>query len=170
MPHGQGVKLLLAAKVSIEAAVRETGGRHDLADRDLGKSSPIEQTGGGSNDPLPRLLFVPWRVRHRSIHHTSEKMILNIRYRSREPTRSTRSLTAFTRLIVRPGGRSRRRPPGVRATSRHQPRTSRTPDQTCVRLLTPSANARVPPFARNASRPRRKAPPCCQSVDRSRRA
>src|SRR5262249_1600021 len=67
MPHGLGVKLLLAAKVSIEAAVRETGGRHDLADRDLGKSSPIEQTGGGSNDPLPRLLFVPWRVRHRSI-------------------------------------------------------------------------------------------------------
>jgi hypothetical protein len=43
MPDGLGVELLLTAQVPIEAATRETSNRHDLANRDLGEASPVEQ-------------------------------------------------------------------------------------------------------------------------------
>jgi hypothetical protein len=85
MPYGFGVEFVLTAEVSIEAAMRETGDRHDLANRNLGETSPVEQMGGRSDNPPPRLLLVVWRVRHRALQAkhkiTWQKMILNIFYR-----------------------------------------------------------------------------------------
>jgi hypothetical protein len=67
MPDGLGIEFFLASKVPIEAAVRKTGGRHDLAYRDSGKTFPIEQTDGGFDNPRTRLLFVVCVVWHERI-------------------------------------------------------------------------------------------------------
>jgi len=86
MPHSFAVELLLTVEVPIEAAMRETRHHHNLANRNLGEASPIEQAGRRSDNLVSRLLLVVWRVRHRALQGkpkmavAGQKMILNIFY------------------------------------------------------------------------------------------
>src|SRR5262245_32414261 len=61
--RGRG-KLLLAGEVAIKPAMREPSGCHDLANRDLGEASSVEEAGCRSDDPVSCLLLVNWGVRH----------------------------------------------------------------------------------------------------------
>jgi hypothetical protein len=74
VPNGLGVEFVLAAEVPIEAAMRQACGSHDLVDRGLGKSSPIEQMSSAAEDPLSRLPFVVVRTASRLLPREAIKI------------------------------------------------------------------------------------------------
>jgi hypothetical protein len=52
------IELVFAPEVSIEAAMRQPGSGHDLADGDFGESLAVEQAGSAGDDPLPGAFFM----------------------------------------------------------------------------------------------------------------
>src|SRR5215203_5961864 len=71
--HGFGIKLVLVLEMPVEAAVRQAGILHDLADRDLGKTLAVEQAARAFEDALTRLQLVLGRIRHVALRRSRTK-------------------------------------------------------------------------------------------------
>src|SRR6266496_3568710 len=59
-----GVQIALAGKINVERTSRKIGSCHDLVDRNIVESKPIEQVSSTPNNPPSSLLAMTGWVRH----------------------------------------------------------------------------------------------------------